>query len=444
MKVTTLEGADGGGADVAGNYVKQPNLKFLTVELWGAGAAGQNSSATAATTGSVGAGGGGGAYCKKTYRADELAASEPYLIGRGGTTPSGVSQNGNNSTFKGMTAGGGAATVGGAAAAVALPTSCGRSAWGLATGGDVNIDGNGSGVGHAATGNTSRQADGGAGALSTNPRGRIASDGTTQAGANGNHPGGGGCGALSVAGGAAGQAGVGAGGRMVLTEYFVDGDTVEGSSFVNMRKTYVTTTGAGTYVPPAGLKYVEVELVAAGGNGGLAELTSTGQSSAGGGGGGGAYCKKLYAASDLNAAGEPYVLGARSGSSNGSAADTTFKGMTAGGGAGGSPSTAGTAGQVAGGSGGSATGGDLNVNGSAGLGGVKGATGNPAWAGKGFGGGNFYAPNMQGTPISSGAATLTNPIFPGGGGQGGAIGASQPQASGGIAANGMIVFTEYF
>lgn len=215
----------------------------------------------------------------------------------------------------------------------------------------------------------------------------------------------------------------------------------------NIKRTVITATGAGAYVKPAGLKFVDVELVAAGGTGGVAGATAAAQAAVGAGGGGGGYVKKLYKASDL-AASEPYFLGAIGSGSGTDGADSTFKGLTAGGGKGGGTVAASTSGpsQVNGGVGGIATGGDLNIPGSQGTAGGRNVIA-AATASPGMGGASALcaarAPRLFLVNTTNGPFADTG-MFPGGGGEGAANGASQAGCSGGLGGAPCLILTEYF
>lgn len=91
----------------------------------------------------------------------------------------------------------------------------------------------------------------------------------------------------------------------------------------------VTASGAGTYTPTAGMKYVIVCAQAAGGGAGGAANAAATQFAFGAGGGGGEYIEALFAASDIGAS-KAYSVGAKgtggtAGANNGTAGgNTTF------------------------------------------------------------------------------------------------------------------------
>lgn len=205
-----------------------------------------------------------------------------------------------------------------------------------------------------------------------------------------------------------------------------------------------TVAGAGNFVkpsnPPARLHIVE--LWGPGGAGGGVIGAASGQGE-GGGGGAGAYCRRVYADSELLAT-EPFVIGAggaavSGANGNGGSAASTFKGMSAGPGAGGVVMTTSAASNIASaGSGGTATGGHLNCNGSDGhKGRVISATAclnNNGGASPSGGGAACYPSNGAG----NGAAGNS----PGGGGSGG-FGATANTA-GGAGAVGKILVTSIY
>jgi hypothetical protein len=96
-------------ATTSGNFIKPPGYSLFGGEMWGAGASGgvgDSSSASSAY------GGGGGGYVPFRYAYADLAASEPFVIGAGGTSRpiSQVLATGNaggNTTFKALAALGG-------------------------------------------------------------------------------------------------------------------------------------------------------------------------------------------------------------------------------------------------------------------------------------------------------------------------------------------------
>lgn len=107
----------------SGTWTKPAGLKYAVVELVGGSGA-----VTTPSSASTSSGSGAGGYCKKTYAASALSASEAYVVGAAGVNGGSAS---TASTFKSMTANGGA--VGNAFSNYATG--------GTATGGDINIQG---------------------------------------------------------------------------------------------------------------------------------------------------------------------------------------------------------------------------------------------------------------------------------------------------------------
>lgn len=123
-------------------WVKHADLIAVEVICVGAGGAGGGIAAGATGQCGVGQPGGSGGVTRKLYLAADLAATETYVVGAGGTGVSNAAGNsGGNTTFKGMTAGGGAGGNPGAVAATVAVANTALSAGGTATGGDINIPG---------------------------------------------------------------------------------------------------------------------------------------------------------------------------------------------------------------------------------------------------------------------------------------------------------------
>jgi hypothetical protein len=195
-----------GGKDVAlgapviqyitssGTWTKPAGLKAAYVECVGGGG---GSGGAASGTGQAESGpGGGGAYSAKMYLAGDLSATESVTIGAGGnagTTAGTAGTNGGSTVFKGQTAGPG---LGGAAAPTRAATmSANGGAGGTATGGDINLSGEGGGIGRVITSLALLSARGGG-----SPMG-FGTGGVNNQGAQGANPG----------------AGYGAGGGPVFT-----------------------------------------------------------------------------------------------------------------------------------------------------------------------------------------------------------------------------------
>lgn len=146
------------------------------------------------------------------------------------------------------------------------------------------------------------------------------------------------------------------------------------------------TSGTGRYVPPEGLAGIVIVIIGAGGGGAGGRTETTGEFVGAGGGGSGGYIRHIISAEHL-ANSYDYTVGAGGAGGNADAADplgsrdgsdggdSTF--MAAGlslaaHGGGGAPEDLATAGltQFVGGTGGTATGGQLNVHGQNGGGGI--------------------------------------------------------------------------
>eukprot|EP00053_Salpingoeca_punica_P010194 m.91834 g.91834 ORF g.91834 m.91834 type:complete len:461 (-) comp15311_c0_seq4:492-1874(-) len=198
-------------------------------------------------------------------------------------------------------------------------------------------------------------------------------------------------------------------------------------------------TQSGTYTPPAGLSYVIVECVGGGGGGANAPATGSNQVAGGSGGGSGGYARKTIKASDIGSS-QPVTVGL-GGSPNSDGGQSRFGSfITCMGGQYGYSIGPAYGGANAGGNGGAASGGDINIVGSAGqsvsisggsaTGGVCGGSGGPSY----FGGASMTNANVGGS----------NGLAYGAGGAGG----SRPSnansvAQGGKGAGGVVIVTEY-
>lgn len=173
----------------------------------------------------------------------------------------------------------------------------------------------------------------------------------------------------------------------------------------------IFTSGSGTYTPTSGTKAILVECVGAGGGGGGAAYSAP-NTACGAGGGGAGYVKKLITSPSASYA---YTVGAGgaggvAGNNNGAAGTNTTFGSAfiiaiAGAGGAGAAATAGVLINYSPGAGGGASGGDVNIPGSAGLFAWQMQTGYPfgsqggvsmlgvvdgiSWNGAGFAGNNY-------------------------------------------------------
>ena len=220
------------------------------------------------------------------------------------------------------------------------------------------------------------------------------------------------------------------------------------ASILTKGPTIQTFTSSGTYTPPDGLVKAIVELVGGGGAGGGAEASSASQVSGGSGGGGGGYASEVLTAATIGSS-QTVTIGAggtASSGANGGAGGTTSFGalLSATGGSGGEvmPATGGTTARD-GGDGGVGSGGNVNVDGNAGL---------PAWCS--FGEGLSFPGNGGSSHLGGGAAATTrtgsagagsNGGNYGGGGSGAGSGTNNNTArAGGAGAAGILLVTEYY
>lgn len=180
----------------AQTYTKPSGVKYIELEVQGAGAGGQG--ATGATDSS--AGGGGGAYSKKIIAGASVGTTETLYVGVGGV--SGVSSS-NGAIAGGLSKFGAHITATGGGLGSGLLQAVG----GTATGGDVNING-GEGAGSGGV-SSERSGDGGCSFLG------HGGGGNASTGGDGKGYGGGGAGA-----GAATPGGAGAPGIIIVTEHY--------------------------------------------------------------------------------------------------------------------------------------------------------------------------------------------------------------------------------
>lgn len=208
-------------------------------------------------------------------------------------------------------------------------------------------------------------------------------------------------------------------------------------------------TSNGTYTPSAGLFAAQVYLIGGGGGAGAGD-TDVGTSGQGGGGGGGGTCIKTYTAAQIGA-NAAVVIG--TGGAGGTVPDnngtsgnnSTFTPagagavLTASGGAFGTGMTGtATVNTVPGGLGGAASGGDINIPGGNGEGGL--VVSGSAGVVYGGGGGNTFFSTVQNNPIQ-GTGTYTSTGY-GTGGIGGE-GNSGTDRAGGAGLDGVCYIIEY-
>jgi len=207
--------------------------------------------------------------------------------------------------------------------------------------------------------------------------------------------------------------------RLAFNNTFTGTNTFTGSVFgVGSASTTVYTESA-TYTKSSNLRYVIVEVQAAGGNGASA-LTTSQKSS---GGGGGAYCRRTIPATSLSATTSVVVGAVGATSSFG-----TFCTSQAG--------TSGLSDGTNGVAGGTATGGDINIPGqTSGAGDGTAATGLA-----GYGGDSFLG--FGGSARNPGQAGENGVGYGGGGGGGSANDATD--RAGGTGAPAVVIITEVF
>lgn len=199
---------------------------------------------------------------------------------------------------------------------------------------------------------------------------------------------------------------------------------------------FVSITATGTYTPPSNLLYAIVECVGGGGGASGCPAPPGGQVAVGGGGGGGGYTKKIYARSALlpnvsvtiGAAGAGGAIGVNDGTDGG---DTTFLGMTASGGKKGTASAAASSVAYYGTDGGAASGGDVNVVGS--------AVGNYGYST----GGRFSISIGGHSPYSGATRPAANANGYGGGAGGTWVDPGAPGQAGKAGTAGVVFITEF-
>lgn len=182
-------------------WSKPTGLKYITVEVQGAGGGGGGHSGD-----NHSAGGASGGYARKVISASSLSSTEYYLVGADGAGGSGANPGspGRASSFGTIVkCFGGQGGVNGD----------GSSSGGTATGGDVNINGNSGGDGN---GNASSDQMGGPGADSILGIGGKGFQDSGGGPATGYGAGGGGAGATS----GSGNGGAGSQGIVIVTEYY--------------------------------------------------------------------------------------------------------------------------------------------------------------------------------------------------------------------------------
>lgn len=210
---------------------------------------------------------------------------------------------------------------------------------------------------------------------------------------------------------------------------------------------------SGTWTKPAGLKFLVVECVGAGGAGGRNLSTSAAATSAGAGGGGGGYVMKKIPAADLGATETVTVGTGGTGSSGGAGgtggtssftitSGTTIQATGGEGANGGSSNSFHHANGVDGGVG---TNGDVNIVGQDGSPGFGfGTVSSNAIAVGGAGGSSPLGGGGRGGSAAAGVTTGQPGNYVGGGGGGNAASTSQTATAGPDGADGIVLIWEYF
>ncbi len=241
----------------------------------------------------------------------------------------------------------------------------------------------------------------------------------------------------------------------VLTSDGTNWNSTAPTQFNTVTAQRFTATGAFTYTPTSGMKYVIVELQGAGGgSGGIPATTATAAVS--GSGGGGAYAKFILTAAQVGASlsgvvgtgGAGGAAGANAGSNGTATTLATTSAWTAG------PGLLGVAGAIgtgpeAGGAGGTVTTGTgtilLTVNGSGGSVGLGQVTAGFSYAGNGGNsmlgiGGIGFAASTTSNTTNAGVAGVG---FGAGGGGANAFGTNAGTNAGAAGTNGIAIFTEF-
>ncbi len=190
--------------------------------------------------------------------------------------------------------------------------------------------------------------------------------------------------------------------------------------FGNASSTAITSIGTTTYFKSANVKYIIVEVQAAGGNG----SSVTGTDRGGGGGGGGGYGRKLILSSSLGST-ETITIGAVGSNSSFGTHIVAGFGVNA------------TADSNTAGAGGTSTGGNINISGS------TGGQGRDYSSPYGIGGQGGDSQLGRGGPSTLAGNNGTSGSGYGGGGAGGSSAGSSDQ-TGGTGGPAVVIVTEYY
>lgn len=205
----------------SGTWTKPAGLRRIEVWVLGGGGGGGGAAATAAGEGAEAGGGGGGGGAWEVIEAAALGTTETATVGGGGAggaaganagAAGGTSSLGAHLSATGGDGGAGAiATTGRVAADGGSP--------GIGSGGTVNTSGGDGALGLVSGGLAIIKTFGGSGAPPFGGGGQR-TPGENSPGIVGNSPGGGGSGAINAVSQAARAGGAGAGGLVVIKEYF--------------------------------------------------------------------------------------------------------------------------------------------------------------------------------------------------------------------------------
>lgn len=214
----------------AGTYTPTSGTSSVIIELIGAGGGGAGVASASGSQVNLGGGGGSGAYARKRLTANFSGAS--YSVGAKGTGGASGNNNGTdagNTTFTDTagspttyTAGGGkgGAFRGSFAPPItANPTTGGVGSGGVATNGDINVDGQDCLYGIAPNASVGWACNGGSHQYGKGGQAGFVSSGASTAGTAATGKGSGGGGACSTNAGGAKAGGDGSDGMIVIWEY---------------------------------------------------------------------------------------------------------------------------------------------------------------------------------------------------------------------------------
>ena len=208
---------------------------YFEVEMWGAGGGGAGTQNVSQTTYYAQNGGAGGAYVKKTYRVENVRTADSLVfnVGAGGDGGDGAGDDGGQSKFVSQIRGSPFSTViknfatlgslsadGGDGAAASFSTTATLASGGVASGGDININGSDGGQRPGSTSSDGGDGGNGANGGAGGDGGDVASKGNPGSdGSVGVSPGGGGGGAASNSSASVDDGGDGADGKVVVKFY---------------------------------------------------------------------------------------------------------------------------------------------------------------------------------------------------------------------------------